>query len=67
MAIITDNGISIISDIRDVIFYINNDDLIETVDQVKDINRIFNDNLYRLSNKKYYIEKLEKINYKWYR
>ena len=67
MAIITDNGISIITDIRDCLFYINNSDLIETIEQLKDINRIFNDNLYRLSNIKYYIEKLEKINYKWYR
>ena len=40
---------------------------IENYEQVKDIDRIITDNLYRLNNKKYYIEKCDKLRYKWYK
>lgn len=58
---------NIITNLEDAIWYLENEECIETYEQVKDIDRIITDNLYRLSNKKYYIEKCDKLRYKWYR
>ena len=58
---------NIITNLEDAIWYLENQECIETYEQVKDIDRIITDNLYRLSNKKYYIEKCDKLRYKWYR
>ena len=58
---------NIITNLEDAIWYLENDECIETYEQVKDIDRIITDNLYRLSNKKYYIEKCDKLRYKWYK
>ena len=58
---------NIITNLEDAIWYLERDECIETYEQVKDIDRIITDNLYRLSNKKYYIEKCDKLRYKWYR
>ena len=58
---------NIITNLEDAIWYLEHDECIETYEQVKDIDRIITNNLYRLSNKKYYIEKCDKLRYKWYR
>ena len=58
---------NIITSLEDAIWYLENEECIETYEQVKDIDRIITDNLYRLSNKKYYIEKCDKLRYKWYK
>ena len=58
---------NIITNLEDAIWYLEHDEYIETYEQVKDIDRIITNNLYRLSNKKYYIEKCDKLRYKWYR
>ena len=58
---------NIITNLEDAIWYLENDECIETYEQVKDIDRIITDNLYRLSNKKYYIEKCDKLRYKWHK
>ena len=58
---------NIITNLEDAIWYLENQECIETYEQVKDIDRIITDNLYRLSNKKYYIEKCDKLRYKWYK
>ena len=58
---------NIITNLEDAIWYLENQECIETYEQVKDIDRIITNNLYRLSNKKYYIEKCDKLRYKWYR
>ena len=58
---------NIITTLEDAIWYLEHDECIETYEQVKDIDRIITDNLYRLSNKKYYIEKCDKLRYEWYR
>ena len=55
----------IITSIKDVIWYIENEGCIVSKQQVKDMCRIFNDNLCYIKNKKYYIEKLDKIKWKW--
>ena len=57
---------NIITNIKDVLWYIENEDCIESYSQIKDMNRIFDDNLHLIRNKKYYIEKLDTINRKWY-
>ena len=58
---------NIITNLEDAIWYLENQECIETYEQVKDIDRIITNNLYRLNNKKYYIEKCDKLRYKWYR
>ena len=58
---------NIITNLEDAIWYLEHEECIETYDQIKDIDRIITDNLYRLSNKKYYIEKCVKLRYKWYK
>ena len=58
---------NIITNLEDAIWYLEHDECIETYEQIKDIDRIKTDNLYRLSNKKYYIEKCDKLRYEWYR
>ena len=58
---------NIITNLEDAIWYLEHEECIEDYEQVKDIDRIITDNLYRLSNKKYYIEKCDKLRYKWYR
>lgn len=58
---------NIITNLEDAIWYLEHEEYIETYEQIKDIDRIITDNLYRLSNKKYYIEKCDKLRYKWYR
>lgn len=58
---------NIITNLEDAIWYLEHEEYIESYEQVKDIDRIITDNLYRLSNKKYYIEKCDKLRYKWYR
>ena len=58
---------NIITNLEDAIWYLEHDECIEAYEQVKDIDRIITNNLYRLSNKKYYIEKCDKLRYKWYR
>ena len=58
---------NIITTLEDAIWYLEHDECIESYEQIKDIDRIITDNLYRLSNKKYYIEKCDKLRYKWYR
>ena len=58
---------NIITNLEDAIWYLEHEEYIETYEQIKDIDRIITDNLYRLSNKKYYIEKCDKLRYKWYK
>ena len=58
---------NIITNLEDAIWYLEHDGCIETYEQIKDIDRIITDNLYRLSNKKYYIEKCDKLRYEWYK
>lgn len=58
---------NIITTLEDAIWYLENQEYIETYEQVKDIDRIITNNLYRLNNKKYYIEKCNKLRYKWYK
>ena len=58
---------NIITNLEDAIWYLEHEKYIEDYEQVKDIDRIITDNLYRLSNKKYYIEKCDKLRYEWYR
>ena len=58
---------NIITNLEDAIWYLEHEECIEIYEQVKDIDRIITDNLYRLSNKKYYIEKCDKLRYKWYK
>ena len=58
---------NIITNLEDAIWYLEHEECIGTYEQVKDIDRIITDNLYRLSNKKYYIEKCDKLRYKWYK
>ena len=58
---------NIITNLEDAIWYLEHEEYIETYEQIKDIDRVITDNLYRLSNKKYYIEKCDKLRYKWYR
>lgn len=58
---------NIITNLEDAIWYLEHEEYIESYEQVKDIDRIITDNLYRLNNKKYYIEKCDKLRYKWYR
>ena len=58
---------NIITNLEDAIWYLEHEEYIETYEQIKDIDRIITDNLYRLSNRKYYIEKCDKLRYKWYK
>ena len=58
---------NIITNLEDAIWYLEHEECIETYEQVEDIDRIITDNLYRLSNKKYYIEKCDKLRYEWYK
>ena len=58
---------NIITNLEDAIWYLEHEECIETYEQIKDIDRIITDNLYRLSNKKYYIEKCDKLRYEWYK
>ena len=48
---------NIITSLEDAIWYLENEECIETYEQVKDIDRIITDKNYRINNKKYYIEK----------
>jgi hypothetical protein len=57
---------NIITNIKDVLWYIENEDYIESYQQIKDMSRILNNNLHLIKNKKYYIEKFDTIKYKWY-
>ena len=56
----------IITSLEDAIWYLNHEELIETKEQIKDIERIFDGQSYRVSNKKYYIEKIDRIRRKFY-
>ena len=58
---------NIITNLEDAIWYLEHKECIESYEQVEDIDRIITDNLYRLSNKKYYIEKCDKLRYEWYK
>ena len=58
---------NIITNLEDAIWYLEHEEYIENYEQVKDIDRIITDNLYRLNNRKYYIEKCDKLRYKWYK
>lgn len=60
-------GLFIVTNLTDVIFYIDNDDLIETKDQVKDMKRILNNNLHLLPTnyKKVLINKMDRLYSKW--
>ena len=58
---------NIITNLEDAIWYLEHEECIETYEQVEDIDRIITDNLYRLSNKKYYIEKCDRLRYEWYK
>lgn len=58
---------NIITNLEDAIWYLEHEEYIENYEQVKDIDRIITNNLYRLSNRKYYIEKCDKLRYKWYK
>ena len=49
---------NIITNLEDAIWYLEHDECIETYEQVKDIDRIITDNLYRLSNKKILYRKM---------
>lgn len=57
---------NIITSIIDALWYIDNEDCITSKQQIKDICKVFDNNLHLIINKKYYIEKLDKIKRKWY-
>lgn len=55
-----------ITNLEDAIWYLDHEEYIETKEQIKDIKRIFDNQSYRVTNKKFYIEKIDRIKRKFY-